>query len=644
MTQSTKNLILLCVIVSWINFGLAKNTKRVEDMSLNSASKFSEMWLSSPKQYLYIVFPFLTGLPTKNVTKLIQRIIKEATRNTYFRSSYDSSVVNITKHYHNQLLWFPFEIESYNITCQNLGLTSSFTINNNNLLFFVDGIKEAISIFEGCPIRFDSNLVIYYNQNHKNSQRVVFEELYKIDPNQKKLITSVLYQIDPNNENAITNMSIDFIWNRRRDLHGTIFKGVTEHYPPFVNDIQQGKDQNYNSVVNCKGYLCSILDHLKSHLNFSIITNLPNQRHSWSFLIEEIQKGAYDIGETGFIFNPSRNDLVDFSFGVLPLSYTLAYAKNRDVIPLDLYLKPYNRIAWAVVLLYMTIIFIGSTFLTIVFNKSYCYSTRPSRLRELKNALQRSINFVLRSVVGRRISSEPEKDSTRLAFLFLIIKGFLLITCYRALLVASLTAQVESPPVKSLKEILESKYLLGLENGSATDKLFLEAKPGSDEDMLVKEEKIAFLSGGQTTILKNMVDDADMASKYLMFLEKTTVEHHEYYPCRLFEIKQFNRKGQGNTGMVYRKDWPFKEFLNYHLLVMKETGLMDKLYEPFLKASKKSCQNQQMIRHVIDKPSPVSLSASFSLYLIIFIGLSISAICLTMELLCHRYKKLNYQG
>ena len=138
--------------------------------------------------------------------------------------------------------------------------------------------------------------------------------------------------------------------------------------------------------------------------------------------------------------------------------------------------------------------------------------------------------------------------------------------------------------------------------------------------------------------MKHLVNNEKMGSETIVFIEKSTVEHHEYYPCRLFEIKEFSRKGQGSTGMIFRKNWPFKDLINYHLLVMKETGLMDKLYEPFLLKARKSCPNQQSIKSIIDKPVPVTINASISLYLIIFFGLVFSAVCLMVELLYYKSK------
>ena len=620
-------------ILFWIDIGIAMKLQNIEEAILKSVVSFSEMWLSSPKKYISLVFPDTRDVSMNGITKLIQNVLKKTTKNVYFLFGFDSSIINSTKYRDNEIVWFSSDIRSYNSNCQNFGFTSDHIMEKKYLLFYVERIESAISFFEDCFIQFNYELVVYYKKNFNDSNLILFEEIYKINPHERKIHRRVLIQFNLNSGKKQSNSHVDFIWKRRNNLYGTIFKGVTEIYPPFINHIELS-DLNKKQEVNCDGYLCVILQHLEAHLNFSIMTNLPKQRDSWSFLVEEVEKETYDIGATGFIFNPSRNKRVDFSFGVLPLSYTLAYAKNVDVIRLDLYLQPYRTNSWCILLFYIIAIIVGFTTAATIVKKCSHLST----FKELFNDLKRSINFILRSIVGKRTDPEPKQDYIKVAFVFLVMNGFFLITSYRALLVASLTAHIESPPVKSLKEIVESKYFLGLEKGSATEEIFHYPMPGSPEDFLLKEGKIVSISGGGTKIMKQLVNNEIMGSETILFIEKFTVEHHEYYPCRLFEIKEFNRKGQGSTGMIFRKKWPFKDFLNYHLLVMKETGLMDKLYEPFLLKTKKSCPNQQLIKSIINKPVPVTMNATISLYLIIFIGLVFSAVCLMVELVHSQLK------
>ena len=260
-----------------------------------------------------------------------------------------------------------------------------------------------------------------------------------------------------------------------------------------------------------------------------------------------------------------------------------------------------------------------------------------SEWKAWKTILLKLINFSFRSVIGKRIGSEPTWNSIKVAFVFLIINGFLLITCYRALLVASLTAHFESPPINSIREVAGSKYFLGVQKGSASGLVFRGAEKGSEEFEITNNKKIEYISGSQTVMLENIANDATKASEYVIFIEKQILQFHEYYPCRLSDIKKAERRSQGISGMVYRKDWPFKELFNYHLLVMKQTGVMDKLFHPYLRKTTKICPNQQKIKAIINKPNPVSINATFSLYLLIFLGLVISFICLSIEVLCCRH-------
>ena len=149
--------------------------------------------------------------------------------------------------------------------------------------------------------------------------------------------------------------------------------------------------------------------------------------------------------------------------------------------------------------------------------------------------------------------------------------------------------------------------------------------------------KIVYISGSQTATLGQMANDAALASKQVFFAERQVVQFHDYYPCRVLDIKESRRRNQGSMGMIYRKNWPFKDLLNYHLLVMKESGVMDKLHEPYLRATKKTCPNQQTIKSIINKPIPVSTNETFSLYLIVLIGLLSALIFLTTEILCCRH-------
>lgn len=84
--------------------------------------------------------------------------------------------------------------------------------------------------------------------------------------------------------------------------------------------------------------------------------------------------------------------------------------------------------------------------------------------------------------------------------------------------------------------------------------------------------------------------------------------------------------------MIFKKNWPFTGLLNYHLLLMKEKGVIERLKNFHLKSkTKASCPDEHTIHQVLKKPRPVGIGQFVSLYLIMGIGLLGSMILLVME-------------
>ena len=114
----------------------------------------------------------------------------------------------------------------------------------------------------------------------------------------------------------------------------------------------------------------------------------------------------------------------------------------------------------------------------------------------------------------------------------------------------------------------------------------------------------------------------------------------KHYPCKLSDIENvvINRR---NNGFVFRKNWEYTKLFNYHLLMMKESGLMDKLFEPYLKLIKKSCPNEQIIRSVMKKPEPLRLNTTFSIFMLIVVGIVCGLVLLYVEIVYFRYCQRN---
>ena len=81
---------------------------------------------------------------------------------------------------------------------------------------------------------------------------IYFEELYKIDPHQARIHRNILSRADVNLENREAHLSLEYIWKRRNNLHGSKFQGVTEYvklekcFFVTIPRIHTGSKQNMN--------------------------------------------------------------------------------------------------------------------------------------------------------------------------------------------------------------------------------------------------------------------------------------------------------------------------------------------------------------------------------------------------------------
>ena len=109
------------------------------------------------------------------------------------------------------------------------------------------------------------------------------------------------------------------------------------------------------------------------------------------------------------------------------------------------------------------------------------------------------------------------------------------------------------------------------------------------------------------------------------------------YPCNLDYARRTERNGNPiNAGMLFRKNWPFTKLLNFHLLIMKETGALDRLLEPYISLIKKSCPNEVKIRPIMMKPKQIAAEKICFLCVVLLAGVILALISFVVEKLSHK--------
>ena len=221
----------------------------------------------------------------------------------------------------------------------------------------------------------------------------------------------------------------------------------------------------------------------------------------------------HDIGYTLFSHTRPRYDIADFSFGIMQYQIELYYVKHSKDLKVDAFIKSFRKDVWYLLATYAIILITGFVILALMIKSN----TEQSTSNEVISALKSATNVVLRAVIGKRMTTEPNWFSTRIAFLSLVLSGFVIITVYRAILVAFVAIEIESPPVQSLPEIEKaiSNTNLGL-NPSTSSDLIRITMPALTEETRQDYIKQARAEAENSRVsIRNIRRDANQASKEL---------------------------------------------------------------------------------------------------------------------------------
>ena len=252
-------------------------------------------------------------------------------------------------------------------------------------------------------------------------------------------------------------------------------------------------------------------------------------------------------------------------------------------------------------------------------------------VQETFHFLQQATNFALRSAIGKRMSSEPKLYSTKIAFLVIVLVGFLLISLYRAMLVAYIAVEIGTPPIKSLKDLQNSKYRLAVQKDTAEDALFQNSVLGSDEKKLQDSKKILRFKSDIATFMDEMLSKENQDLNVILFHIYDVVQFSKHFPCNIAHIPNGYQKSNQNGGFIFRKNWPFTGLINHYLLIMKEKGVLHRFHQPYITKTKTICPSDQIIRPMLTIPKSVGINTTVVLYLILLLGFLCASILLLIE-------------
>ena len=311
---------------------------------------------------------------------------------------------------------------------------------------------------------------------------------------------------------------------------------------------------------------------------------------------------------------------------------SLFYVKGSKLSSMDVFMKPFRIDTWMSITFYITLLVTGYVAIAL--------GTQPriksTMLKEAFWWAQKSSNFCLRSLIGKRVGSKPVCHSTRICFFVIIVCGFFIITLYRAILVAFVAVNIDIPPVNSLNDIRNSDYLLSVARHSAYDDIFIRAKPGTEEYKLERMKRVVRFNGSVNKYIDKMISNEKSTENVVLFSTIMGGIFNNHYPCYLDYIQSAPKSTKVSAGMIFKHNWPYTKLLNFHLLTMKENGMFDRLLEPYMNRVKKPCPGDQKIRSVLKQPKPLEASKIVFLCTILLAGLVSASILLVVEILYQR--------
>ena len=108
-----------CLTASIICFAVSCTVATKIDTRISKiALEFGYKWLGSPKLHVSIMMPNKHTFKVREAVKLAKKINSErGQKNIYYVADFNVTKYNTMLHTHNELIWYPFNIENYNMDC-----------------------------------------------------------------------------------------------------------------------------------------------------------------------------------------------------------------------------------------------------------------------------------------------------------------------------------------------------------------------------------------------------------------------------------------------------------------------------------------------------------------------------------------------
>ncbi|XP_052064515.1 glutamate receptor 4-like [Mytilus californianus] len=363
-----------------------------------------------------------------------------------------------------------------------------------------------------------------------------------------------------------------------RGIFPDIVKVVFVMEEPFI--------MNKRGNVGYEGFTIDLLEELSKLLSFKyVLYPSPNNAYGseidgqWNGMIEQVRTGNATLGMGAISITSEREEVVDFSLGVLSTGVNMLISKPKEHSSIFQFMRPFTLELWMGILGATVIVCIVYLMLD---------TGNPDRKFTLKEVLWFSVGTLL--MRGTDFSPRPSSQRILTAgFTFFVL---ITVSTYTANMAAFLTKVNLDQPVETLIELAERTNIqVGTINNSATMR-FLE----SSEDSTYK------------TIWKRVLESNGLVTNSSQGRQRSGEGNfafiYDYLINSYFEKNYCKTKMSGQPirlqehGILMKAGNPAKTSINIAILQLKEKGFITRLRKRWWE-DKRQCSDAAMSKSVL---------------------------------------------
>lgn len=436
------------------------------------------------------------------------------------------------------------------------------TMLSSNYLMECSWLIRNVSVIfdEVLNLRLDS-LLYLFEEEHKEIR--VFE-LFAVKS--KLVISNELFTWQ--NDNDVSTLGKpNNIWMRRSNFHNITLVN-TGLFWRDINTVYDGQNEEPDGVFPEVLRRLQELMHFK--LNFTSPADMqwgfrfPNG--TWNGIVEQVQSDKnVDMSATGLTITSERSEVLDFTVGVLHGDITLyiGVPLNQE-INWAAFLHIFEPLVW---ILIAGSLFILAIALSLVDKKPFASAIVLQLL-----------------LLGQRDSpwswnQHQNLTAAKFIFMFSSIFSFIIFSHYTADLTSLMTSGIADPPINSFQDILDRDLTLIWTPNTAEEQTLEQAESDSAMNKVYKK---MLKSPEFTKYLDWTLEDEHFANllhsnpKYVSYGTTISIKRHG------IRALSFDETSATHLGIALKKGSEFKKIFDYHLIYMRESGILHQIESKWL--------------------------------------------------------------